>query len=217
MSVKIYVPAEDVWAFFQSNTARLKEEMVAIAENEDTKYTVYLTEDKGYPSLSVCKGDSKAEYQEGAISEDDCTNTARKCYVRYLFPVMVNNEKGFPKSSFEEPDDLEDLTEQDRQDNVYVREDELRFAMCDFLKVALNLDCDPVEIMSECGAALVDDVLDAILEYIGIEHGLEVYRPMFLIDEESGEETYTEYPYDTTEDLHLGSRFDNLGDVGGDK
>ena len=109
------------------------------------------------------------------------------------------------------------MTEQDRQDNVYVREDELRFAMCDFLKVALNLDCDPVEIMSECGAALVDDVLDAILEYIGIEHGLEVYRPMFLIDEENGDEVYTEYPYDTTADLHLGSRFDDMGDLGGDK
>lgn len=217
MGVKIYVPAEDVWAFFQSNTARLKEEMVAIAENVDTKYAVYLTEDKGYPSFSVCKGDSKAEYQEGAISEDDCTDTAKKCYVRYLFPVMVTNEKGFPKSSFEELDGLYDLTEQDRQDNVYVREDELRFAMCDFLKVALNLDCDPVEIMSECGAALVDDVLDAILEYIGIEHGLEVYRPMFLIDEENGDEVYTEYPYDTTADLHLGSRFDDMGDLGGDK
>ena len=217
MGVKIYVPAEDVWAFFQSNTARLKEEMVAIAENVDTKYAVYLTEDKGYPSFSVCKGDSKAEYQEGAISEDDCTDTAKKCYVRYLFPVMVTNEKGFPKSSFEELDGLYDLTEQDRQDNVYVREDELRFAMCDFLKEALNLDCDPVEIMSACGAALVDDVLDANLEYIGIEHGLEVYRPMLLIDEENGDEVYTEYSYDTTADLHLGSRFDDMGDLGGDK
>lgn len=100
MGVKIYVPAEDVWAFFQSNTARLKEEMVAIAENVDTKYAVYLTEDKGYPSFSVCKGDSKAEYQEGAISEDDCTDTAKKCYVRYLFPVMVTNEKGVPEVLF---------------------------------------------------------------------------------------------------------------------
>jgi len=214
MGVKIYVAAEDVWSFFQGNTARLKKEMVAIAENEDTEYAVYLTEDKGYPSFSVCKGDSKPEYQEGAISEHDCTETAKRCYVRYLCPVVVNNEKGFPKSSFEEPDEPEGLTEQDKQDNVYVREDELRFAMCDFLKVALNLDCDPVEIMSDCGAPLVDDVLDAILEYIGIEHGLEVYRPMFLIDEDSGDEVYTEYPYDTTADLHLDSRFDDFGDGG---
>ena len=49
MGVKVYVPAGDVWSFFQSNIDRLKNEMVAIAENEDTKYAVYLTEDKGYP------------------------------------------------------------------------------------------------------------------------------------------------------------------------
>lgn len=216
MGVKIYVPAEDVWLFFQNNITRLKEEMVAIAENQDTKYAVYLTEDKGYPSFSVCKGDSKAEYQEGAISEHDCTETAKRCYVRYLFPVMVTNENGFPKSTFEELDNHDDdgLTEQDKQDNVYIREDELRLAMCDFLKVALNLDCDPVEIIPEYGAALVDDVLDAILEYIGIEHGLEVYRPMFLVDEDTGDEMYSEYPYDTSAEMHLDSRFDDFGGLG---
>lgn len=208
MGVKVYVPAGDVWSFFQSNIDRLKNEMVAIAENEETKYAVYLTEDKGYPSFSVCKGDNKAEYEEGAINESDCTETAKRCYVRFLFPIVVNNEKGFPKSSFADLEDEDDTTEQDRQDNVYVREDELQFAMCDFLKVALNLDCDPAEIMTECGMGLVTDVLDYVLEYIGLELGLEVYRPMFLVDEESGSEIYTEYPYDISSENHVESRFE---------
>lgn len=214
MGVKVYVPAGDVWSFFQSNIDRLKNEMVAIAENEDTKYAVYLTEDKGYPSFSVCKGDSKAEYEEGAISKSDCTETAKRCYVRFLFPIVVNNEKGFPKSSFAELEDEDDTTEQDRQDNVYVREDELQFAMCDFLKVALNLDCDPAEIMNECGMGLVTDVLDYVLEYIGFELGLEVYRPMFLTDEESGSEIYTEYPYDASAENHVASRFEDTENEG---
>ena len=110
MGVKVYVPAGDVWSFFQSNIDRLKNEMVAIAENEDTKYAVYLTEDKGYPSFSVCKGNSKAEYEEGAISESDCTETVKRCYVRFLFPIVINNEKGFPKSSFAELEDEDDTT-----------------------------------------------------------------------------------------------------------
>ncbi len=217
MGVKIYVPAKDVWTFFKSNTARLKKEMVAIAENEGTKYAVYLTEDKGYPSFSVCKDDGEAEYQEGAISERDCAETAARCYARYLFPIEIHNEKWFPESSFEDLNGLadKDLTEQDKQDNVYVREDELRFAMCDFLKVVLRLDCDPVEILTECGIALVDDVLDAILEYIGVDLGLEVYRPMFLVDEQSGDEVYSEYPYDTGEDLYIASRFDGFRDTSG--
>lgn len=215
MGVKIYLPAGDVWPFFMSNIERLKNEMVVIAENVDTKYAVYLTEDKGYPSFSVCKGDDKAEYEEGAISESDCAETAKRCYVKYLFPVVVNNEKGFPKSSFAELEDEEDLTEQDRQDNIYVREDELQFAMCDFLKVALSLACDPADIMTVCGIKLVNDVLDYILEYIGLELGLEVYRPMFYTDEETGCEIYTEYPYDISCETDDDDKPDNPDDLEG--
>ena len=95
-----------------------------------------------------------------------------------------------------------------------MREDELQFAICDFLKIALNLDCDPAEIMNECGMGLVTDVLDYILEYIGFELGLEVYRPMFLTDEESGSGIYTEYPYDTSAENHMASRFEDAENEG---
>lgn len=198
MGAKIYLPAGDVWSFFQNNIERLKSEMVAIAENDETKYAVYLTEDKGYPSFSVCKGDNKPEYEEGAINESDCEETVKRCCVRYLFPVVVNSEKGFPKSSSEEFkfEDEDDVTEQDRQDNIYMREDKLQIAMCDFLKVALELDCDPIDILTIYGDEIVNDALDYILAYLGNDLGLEIYRPTYLIDEESGCEIYTEYPYD---------------------
>lgn len=197
--VKIYVPAEDVWPFFNSNIDRLKKEMVIIAENKDTEYAVYLTEDKGYPSFAVCKGDNKPEYEEGAISETDCSETAKRCFVRYLFPVVVNDEKIFPKGAWDrdEPDDEESLSMQDMQDRSYEREDELRLAMCEFLAVALNLDGDPVEVVgNEYGSAFISDVLDYFLEYLGFEQCLDIYRPMFLTDEETGCEIYTDYPYD---------------------
>lgn len=210
--VQIYIPADDVWSFFQSNIDRLKKEMVIIAENEDTEYAVYLTEDKGYPSFAVCKGNEKPEYEEGAISETDCTETAKRCYVRYLFPVVVNNLKGFPKGTFDEPEEEEDLTEQDRQDRVYEREDELQLALCDFLAVALNLDGDPVEVVeAECGNALINEILDYFLEYLGFEQCLEIYRPMFLTDDETNSEVYTEYPYDATAETHAASQFEELG------
>ena len=64
MGVQIHVPADKVWEFFQENKKRLKEEMVAIAENEDTEYTVYLTDEEGYPLFVVCQGDEDAEYDE---------------------------------------------------------------------------------------------------------------------------------------------------------
>ncbi len=219
--VQIYIPADDVWSFFQSNIDRLKEEMVIIAENEDTEYTVYLTEDKGYPSFAVCKGDSKPEYEEGAISETDCTETAKRCFVRYLFPVVVNYEKGYPKGVWDDDDDIEaeeDLTKQDMQDRVYEREDELQLALCDFLAVALNLDGDPVELIEgEYGMPLINDILDYFLEYLGFEHCLEIYRPMFLTDDETGSEIYTEYPYDATAETHIASELYELDEDGSDK
>lgn len=207
--VQIYIPADDVWLFFQSNIDRLKKEMVAIAENEDTGYAVYLTEDKGYPSFAVCKDDEKPEYEEGAINESDCAETAKRCFVRYLFPVVVNDRKGIPQTMWDE-DDEEDMMKQDMQDSVYEREDELRLALYDFLAVALSLDGDPVEVVErECGSGFIDETRDYFLEYLGLEQCLEIYRPMFLTDD-TGSEIYTEYPYDVDAETYAASQFEEL-------
>lgn len=216
--VQIYIPADDVWSFFQSNIDRLKKEMVVIAENENTKYAVYLTEDKGYPSFAVCKDDEKLEYEEGAISETDCAETAKRCFARYLFPVVVDNPRGISKNTWYEDEEEEVLTERDMQDIIYEREDELQLALCDFLSVALNLDGDPVELVEdECGMPLVNEILDHFLEYLGVDQHLEIYRPMFLIDDETGCEIYTGYPYDASAESHAASQSDEPIDDEGDK
>lgn len=194
MGTNIHIPAEGVWSFFQKNKARLTEEMVAIAENEDTDYAVYLTEDNGYPLFSVCKGKANPEFEEGAISERDCTETAKRCYVRYLFPVTVKNEHAF-RSEGDSPFDEDNLSAQDMQDAIYEREDELQFAMADFLQIVLRDGSDGTDIINLYGMNMVDDLLDFILEHIAMELCLPVFRPMFLLDEETGEEIYEEYPY----------------------
>lgn len=194
MGTNIHIPAEDVWKFFQKNKKRLSEEMVAIAENEDTEYAVYLTEDNGYPLFSVCKGKSDSEFEEGAINELDCTETAKRCYVRYLFPVVVTKDN---ITKFSELDDDEDepMSEQDRQDAMYEREDELQLAMADFLQVVLQEGSDGTDIIDMYGPDMIDELLDIVLEHIAADLCLPVYRPMFFIDEETGEEIYEEYPY----------------------
>ena len=53
MVVKIYVEPDDTWDFFDDNLYRLKEEMVLIAENEETEYSVFITENNGNPLFSV--------------------------------------------------------------------------------------------------------------------------------------------------------------------
>ena len=56
MGVHIHIPADAVWGFFQASRKRLNKEMVLIAENTDTEYAVYLTEENDLPVLAVAKG-----------------------------------------------------------------------------------------------------------------------------------------------------------------
>lgn len=63
MGVHIHIPADAVWGFFQESRKRLNKEMVLIAENTDTEYAVYLTEENDLPVLAVAKGDRKNRVQ----------------------------------------------------------------------------------------------------------------------------------------------------------
>ena len=42
---------------------------------------------------------------------------------------------------------------------------------------------------------IADDVKEHTLEYIARRHGLPIYRPMYLEDED-GKDFYSEYPYE---------------------
>lgn len=195
MGVNIHLKPTEVWNFFKQNKPRLEKEMVAIAENEETDYSVYLTEENGCPLLSVYKEDKKL-YEEGAVSEKDCESTTKQIYIKYLFPVVITT----PKYSFETENDepeYEPTEEEERQmleDSVYEREDELFFAMADFLEVLLN--CNGTEqISSLYGEEIIEEMLDCICTVLAEEYLISVYRPTLIDDDETGEEKYVEYPY----------------------
>ena len=138
MGVHIHIPADAVWGFFQESRKRLNKEMVLIAENTDTEYAVYLTEENDLPVLAVAKGDEKTEYKEHCVSEDDCTTVAKKFYTRYLFPVMITDGKYIPEDVPDETEEDGDETWMDMEDTMYERNDELCLAMADFLAIALQ-------------------------------------------------------------------------------
>jgi len=200
VGVSIHIQPEDVWSFFEANEERLSREMVAIAENEETEYAVYLTENDGYPLFSVCKGDKEPEYEEVAISHNDCTDTAKRCFVRYLFPVVVSsNTTTFDHEDEEE--DAEDYTKQEQEDAIYQREDELAFALGDFLQVVLEEGCYGSEIIDIYGLQVINEILDHFLEYLANQYDFRIYRPT-LFSDESGE-YYVEYPYSDEEEDDL--------------
>ncbi len=191
MGASIHVQPENVWSFFQKNRERLSEEMVAIAENGDTEYAVYLTEEDGYPLLCVCKGDDAPEYEEGAVNERDCANTAKRCYTQYLFPVTVTSKKA--ENYFVGQDESkETLALQEREDAICAREDELLFAICDFLQVVLAETC--FEVTELYDEETLMEILDGILEKLASDYNMTIYRPM-MVEDAAGDEVYTEYPY----------------------
>ena len=194
MGVHIHIPADAVWGFFQESRKRLNKEMVLIAENTDTEYAVYLTEENDLPVLAVAKGDEKTEHKEHCVSEDDCTTVAKKFYTRYLFPVMITDDKYIPEDV---PDDGEDETWMDMEDAMYERNDELSLAMADFLAIALQEgDNDGTNILETYGYEVVDEILDGFLKELSENYGFHIYRPMIVTEKESGCEVFTEFPYD---------------------
>lgn len=193
--VQIYIPADKVWVFYLQNSERCKREMVLIAENTGTRYAVYITEENDLLMFSVCKGDKKAECEEYAINEDDCKETAKKLFFRYLVPITVTDEwVSQPESSPDEPDD-DSLSLQDMEDEMYEREDELDLAVKDFLAVVFQ-EQDMELLVAQYGQCFFGAVLDDFLTLLTKDYSCEVYRPMFVTDEETGCEVYTEFPYE---------------------
>ena len=195
MGVNIHLKPTQVWPFFEENKARLAQEMVAIAENEETEHSVYLTEENDRPLLSVYKEDKKL-YEEPAVSEKDCEATAKQIYLKYLFPLVISS----PKYSFDDADqsdeDLELSPEEELQnceDAIYEREDELSFAMQDFLEVLLNCK-NQKQMMELYGEDIIESVLDSFCRVLAEEHLISVYRPTWVADED-GYDNFVEYPY----------------------
>lgn len=194
--VNVDVPAADVWEFFHKNIERLRKEMVVVAENTETEYAVYLTEKDGMPCLSACKGDKPMEYSEGCVSEGDCEATAKKMYVRYLFHFQVKDESAIPDGNADTGDEECPLTKQDMEDAIYERNDELELALGDFLDVVLDYG-SKVDPLNHFGKDAFYNILDDILMMLAEDYGEAIYRPTIITDEETHEEIYCEYPYNS--------------------
>lgn len=195
-NLKVYVPVEDLWGFYIENSQRCAEEMILIAENTSTKYAVYMTEESSQLMFSVCKGDREPEYEEYAMNDDDCAKTAKKLLLRYLVPFTVTDGRvSIPETLPDVDDDGACPSRQDIEDEIYEREDELDIALKEFLAVVLQLE-DADTVLAACEQACIDEILNDFLEYLGNEQGLEVFRPMFVLDEETGCEVYTQFPYE---------------------
>lgn len=209
MGVYVYLKPDSVWEFFEKNEARCDKELICIAEDKEAKLQVYLTSRRGLPTYEVYKNEKRL-YRESCLNAADARITGEKINTDYLYKDLVDEmkrsaEKKEDKETKQtEDDDPGDSPEQKREDEKYSREDELTFAMRDFLEVVLGTAAAEAELeayMESSGfGGLIGSGLDTILEYIASE-GYAVYRPMTLIDEDTKEKFETNYPYNTAEEL----------------
>jgi hypothetical protein len=191
LGIEIYIKPADVFDFFSDNPKRMVNELVAIAENEETDHTVYLTDDgKGFPLFEVHKGE-KSVHKEATISAADCEETAQMLYRKFLFPVTASGDKYFKESPQE--DDGSELSDAYIEETILGREDCLSFALGDFLETVLNMKLGLIN--SIYGLNFMSEVLDDFCEYLASDHGISVYRPTIVPGDNDGVDVYTEHPY----------------------
>ena len=196
MAEEISVQANEVWDYFQKNKSDLKSRMHLIAENKEYGIEVYVTEENDLPSIVVTADDIQV-MSSNAIDEKDCYNVVSYAYDHFLTERVVStvgyddydpyrgsyDNGSYYNESVAERECIED------------REDELRYAMSDFLITALRGSSFEDD---ETAVQIEEDCLEHFIEYIARKHNVDIYRPMY-IQYEGEDVEYCEYPYEVLE------------------
>lgn len=221
MTPQIYVKAVDLPDFVWENFDRLLKKEAVVAENTDTGYEVRVRSDPvvdGRVLFRVLRN-GECVQEEDAIGEDEVFDTYRMLNLQYLFPVTVTEpanpldlEASAPAADDEddqedEPDfsqlmedchehmDLSDASK-DRvdliKDVITLRDDDLLQATRDYMEVLAEEELIPLPSKEE--DKLLSDLLEHILIYLSVRHGISVWRPTIYEGDQGG--LYLDpYPY----------------------
>ena len=182
-----YEPNE-VWALFEDNrNEKLLTTMIRIAENPEFEVEIYLggeTSPQGILPHIVVLMENEEYYSESAVDEKDCERTVTKIYHNYLDSSYIIN-------SILENDEPDKITGYE-YDMIDEAESENLDLMQGFIE---DLTGAPIEHFVDCNEAekLVEDLLNRVCEYLYLEWGISVWRPMILEDDKG--EFFSEYPY----------------------
>lgn len=207
----IHIQPAEGWGYFVKNKTRLSEELVEIATNESTNTSVYMTEEDGHPYLYVYRDDKK-------IFQSDCTTiyeterNLRVVYAQYISELKVvggedadDDEVAEATVVVDDEDDdtppcseLDMMSDEEFQTMVDEREDVIFDAVSALISILTEdevsaLEFDPSDDDS------VGNIVDHIVEYLAIDCGFRVRRPMEIVDDDTGFTVRTEYPYEEFE------------------
>ena len=218
MAPVIHIQPAEGWGYFAKNKARLAEELVEIATNETTNTSVYMTEEDGNPYLYVYRDDKKI-FQSACTTIYETERNLRVVYAQYISNLQVvgggdsddtddtddTDEVAEATVVADDEDDdtppcseLDSMSDEDFQIMVSEREDVILSAVSALIEVLTEdevsaLEFDPSD--DDC----VDNIIDHIVEYLAIDCGFRIRRPMEVIDDDTGFTVRTEYPYEEYE------------------
>lgn len=183
----IIVTPGELWDYFEKHSASLVKKMEPVAECSEYDVVIYLSNEDGLPSLMI--ESNNVESTEFHIEDkESCEATTQMVYDTYLTDqiVVVMMEEAERNN--------DDLSELELQDMMAEREADIDGF---FTRLLEDLFADEPVVYSDLMADVVEDCKEHLLEYLYRKHGLSVYRPMELEDDEG---VFVEdYPYELME------------------
>lgn len=182
---EIIIKPSELWGFCQEQDKKgeFESTIFEIANNKKYGISVCVSKnDKDRFCISV-EADGSEVYTECIVDEEDATKTCSRVYYEYLTDKVIETLM-----------ELEEESSLAQMDEIEIREEELDEIVTTFIMDVLggNTYFDGVEF-----GDIVDDCKEHFLEYMARKHGLAIYRPMILEDNEG--EFFEEYPYESME------------------
>lgn len=217
MEPVIHIRPAEGWGYFVRNKTRLSEELVEIASNEATNTSVYMTEENGNPYLYVYRDDKKI-FQSECTTIYETERNLRVVFATYITDLEVvgssnddedDSEEAEDNTSVAEADDDDDdtppansdldaMSEKEFQRYINEREDVIFNAVSDLIAVLTEDSVSALE-FDQSDDDCVDNIVNHIVEYLAIKCGFRIRRPMTIIEDDTGFEVRTEYPYEEYE------------------
>lgn len=178
--VKIY--PDKVWMIVEEMRMGYEKTRL-IAESDDESVTVYLEiphDTSAYITVFEC---GENVFYEIITNEADCEETVDRVYRMFLDD---DNEVSYPSVE----DELEKEAD-DREAEIEDREFEMHEAAEDLVAIMLKGSTNESAIDP---SDFANKIVDAVAKSLH-RKGVDIYRPMYLQDEETGDIEYREYPY----------------------
>lgn len=207
MQPLIHIQPGEAWRYYMANRKRLEDELVEIASNADTNTSIYMTDNDGMPYLYVYRDDKKI-FQSECATMGCLYSNLKDIYAKYLNNICnassdstANSDDDASQDNDDDVDvplceNINEMTESEFNTYVDEREDAILNAVRDMIDVLTEDVAGLLEVGIADDDCSIDKIVDNIVEYLAIECGLCIRRPMEVIDESTGRTVRTEYPYE---------------------